>query len=151
MWSTLHVILRLSGHVLSSFLQEESAIHNDTPDFGATAATFQATALRVQNLLSEITPDTPEANLPVEFNSWLRGLISTYPGGCTYADSFSKWLRTPLTSCRSRATNVFNFYVARMNTVSANTGVNPVPACFPLYHAAAGVRLLHPVLALGRY
>ncbi|KAJ7354049.1 hypothetical protein DFH08DRAFT_984259, partial [Mycena albidolilacea] len=86
--------------------------------FGNTAGSFRATALRVQNLLSEITPDTPEANLPVEFNTWLRGLISTYPTGCT-----------------TRATNVFNYYVARMNTVSGTTGVNPVPACFPLYHS----------------
>jgi hypothetical protein len=56
-------------------------------DFGGTAANFRATALRVQNLLSEITPDTPEANLPVEFNIWLRNLISTYPNGCTYVFS----------------------------------------------------------------
>ncbi|KAJ7734350.1 hypothetical protein DFH07DRAFT_928493 [Mycena maculata] len=85
--------------------------------FGATAATFQATALRVQNLLAEITPTTPDANLPVEFNNWLRGLIATYPTGCT-----------------SRATNVFNFYQAKMNSVSATIGA-PVPACFPLYHS----------------
>ncbi|KAJ6597670.1 hypothetical protein DFH09DRAFT_1071651 [Mycena vulgaris] len=86
--------------------------------FGNTAATFQATALRVQNLLAEITPDSPDANLPTEFNSWLRGLISNYPTGCT-----------------SRATNVFNYYVNRMNFLSVATGVTPVPACFPLYHS----------------
>lgn len=55
------------------------------PDFGNTAAVFQATALRVQNLLSEITPATPDANLPVEFSNWLHDLIETYPAGCTYA------------------------------------------------------------------
>ncbi|KAJ6597725.1 hypothetical protein DFH09DRAFT_1399429 [Mycena vulgaris] len=80
--------------------------------FGNTAATFQATALRIQNLLAEITPDSPDANLPTEFNSWLRD-----------------------TGCTSRATNVFNYYVNEMNIVSAATGVTPVPACFPLYHS----------------
>ncbi|KAJ7617123.1 hypothetical protein FB45DRAFT_1063656 [Roridomyces roridus] len=84
--------------------------------FGGTADVFRATALRVQNLLAEITPDTPDANLPVEFNGWLRGLVATYPAGCT-----------------SRATNVYNYYVAKMNTI--RTQANPVPACFPLYSA----------------
>ncbi|KAJ7500671.1 hypothetical protein B0H11DRAFT_1856122 [Mycena galericulata] len=86
--------------------------------FGNTAAIFRATALSVQNLLAEITPDTPDANLPAEFNGWLRSLIATYPAGCT-----------------SRANNVFNYYVAKMNAVSTATGVTPVPACFPLYHS----------------
>ncbi|KAJ7651433.1 hypothetical protein FB45DRAFT_1079260 [Roridomyces roridus] len=85
--------------------------------FGNTAAIFQATALRVQNLLAEITPDTPDANLPVEFNAWLRSLVATYPDGCT-----------------SRATNTYNYYVAKMNTIK--TSANPVPDCdLPLYNA----------------
>jgi hypothetical protein len=54
------------------------------PDYGDTAAIFQATALRVQNLLSEITPNTPDAYLPSEFNAWLNDLVQTYPAGCTY-------------------------------------------------------------------
>ncbi|KAJ7861738.1 hypothetical protein B0H14DRAFT_2741766 [Mycena olivaceomarginata] len=85
--------------------------------FGATAATFRATALRVQNRLAQITPDTPAVNLPVRFNNWLRDLAATYPAGCT-----------------SRANNVFNYYANRMTTV-ANLGNNGVvPQCFPLYH-----------------
>ncbi|KAJ6553056.1 hypothetical protein B0H19DRAFT_1263474 [Mycena capillaripes] len=84
-------------------------------DFGATAAIFRATALNVQNHLAEVTPDTPEANLPVEFNEWLRQLVATYPAGCT-----------------SRATNVLNHYLTKMNTISTTAG--PVPNCFPLFH-----------------
>ncbi|KAJ7814784.1 hypothetical protein B0H14DRAFT_3476798 [Mycena olivaceomarginata] len=85
--------------------------------FGATAATFRATALRVQNRLAQITPDTPAVNLPVQFNNWLRDLAATYPAGCT-----------------SRANNVFNYYANKMTTV-ANLGNNGVvPQCFPLYH-----------------
>ncbi|KAF7359956.1 hypothetical protein MVEN_00722400 [Mycena venus] len=87
--------------------------------FSATAAVFQATALAVQNLLAEITPDTPDAHLPVEFNNWLRGLVATYPAGCT-----------------SRTTNTFNYYVNRMNTVNFLTGT-AVPACAVLYYANA--------------
>ncbi|KAF8199218.1 hypothetical protein K438DRAFT_1583339, partial [Mycena galopus ATCC 62051] len=83
--------------------------------FGSTSNIFQATALRVQNLLAEITPNSPDANLPVEYNAWLRDLIATYPGGCT-----------------SRATNTFNYYVNKMNAVSAAIH-QVVPNCFPLY------------------
>ena len=55
-------------------------------DFQTTSNIFQATALRVQNLLAEITPDVvpDETNsIPMIFNNWLRNLISTYPSGCT--------------------------------------------------------------------
>ncbi|KAJ6582491.1 hypothetical protein DFH09DRAFT_912350, partial [Mycena vulgaris] len=84
--------------------------------FDETAAIFQMTALRVQNLLSEITPDTPAVNLPVAFNIWLRNIVMKYPAGCT-----------------SRATHVFDFYKTQMDEVKATTGT-AVPACFPLYH-----------------
>ncbi|KAK7013723.1 chitin synthase, partial [Favolaschia claudopus] len=84
--------------------------------FDNTAATFQATALRVQNRLAQITPNTPDVNLPVAFNAWLRTLIQTYPLGCT-----------------SRATNSFNYYDAQMTTVANQLNNGVVPQCFPLF------------------
>ncbi|KAJ7501454.1 hypothetical protein B0H11DRAFT_2371591 [Mycena galericulata] len=53
--------------------------------FGGTALIFQATALRVQNLLSEITPSSvivDDASLPLIFHTWLGTLVNTYPNGC---------------------------------------------------------------------
>ncbi|KAJ6603479.1 hypothetical protein DFH09DRAFT_899101 [Mycena vulgaris] len=53
--------------------------------FSGTAGVFHATALSVQNLLSEITPSTPlvnDASLPLLFNSWLRNTLSQYSNGC---------------------------------------------------------------------
>ncbi|KAJ7310018.1 hypothetical protein DFH08DRAFT_1049527 [Mycena albidolilacea] len=85
--------------------------------FGNTAATFRATALRIQNRLAQITPATPDVNLPVQFNNWLRGLVATYPNGCT-----------------SRANNVFNFYQNKMTTLANQNNGGVVPQCFPLYH-----------------
>ncbi|KAK6995928.1 chitin synthase [Favolaschia claudopus] len=87
--------------------------------FGHTAAIFQATALRVQNCLAQITPNTPDVNLPVAFNVWLRTLIQTYPLGCT-----------------SRATNSFNYYHNRMTTVANQLNNGVVPQCFPLFPVA---------------
>ncbi|KDR76862.1 hypothetical protein GALMADRAFT_138903 [Galerina marginata CBS 339.88] len=88
------------------------------PYFGSTANVFQATALAVQNILSEVTPSTPvNPSLPSLFNSWLRNLLSTYPNGCT-----------------SRATNTMAKWRAVMLGVSLQTG-QPVPACHPMYTA----------------
>jgi len=84
--------------------------------FGNTATAFQATALRVQNRLSQITPATPDVNLPVEFNSWLRNLMSTYPNGCT-----------------SRANAAFQAYHTKMTTIANQVNNGIVPPCFPLY------------------
>jgi len=56
-------------------------------DFDETSDIFKATALQVQNLLAEITPDVvPDttASIPLIFNNWLAGLISQYPARCTY-------------------------------------------------------------------
>ncbi|KAF5360156.1 hypothetical protein D9758_011368 [Tetrapyrgos nigripes] len=91
--------------------------------FAATSNIFQQTALDVQNLLSEITPNSVVVqtdSLPAIFNSWLRGLISTYPAGCT-----------------SRATNANAFYRRQMQQVALiNNPQNPqVPRCFPLFTA----------------
>ncbi|KAF7344100.1 Chitin synthase [Mycena venus] len=88
--------------------------------FGNTAGTFQATALRVQNRLSQITPDTPDVNLPVAFNSWLRNLMSTYPNGCT-----------------SRANAAYQAYRTKMTAIANQVNNGVVPPCFPLY--AAGI------------
>ncbi|KAJ7800928.1 hypothetical protein B0H14DRAFT_3490148 [Mycena olivaceomarginata] len=98
--------------------------------FGNTAATFQATALRVQNRLSHATPDTPDVNLPVEFNSWLRNLMSTYPNGCT-----------------SRANAAYQAYHTKMTAIANQVNNGVVPPCFPLY--AAG-RLLFKLYPTGR-
>jgi hypothetical protein len=119
-------------YVLLSHILLASDIHAGI-DFGVTAAIFRATALRVQNLLAEITPSTPEANLPVEFNAWLRDTVSDYPTGCTYAICSVSYPQE-LSSSSSRATNVFNYYMNKMNAISASTGVTPVPNCFPLFH-----------------
>ncbi|KAK6995938.1 chitin synthase, partial [Favolaschia claudopus] len=83
--------------------------------FSNTAGRFQATALRVQNRLTQITPNTPDVNLPVAFNTWLRSLLTNYPSGCT-----------------SRAANVFNYYHTKMTSV-ANQHNSVVPQCFPLF------------------
>ncbi|KAK7013733.1 chitin synthase [Favolaschia claudopus] len=84
--------------------------------FGSTAATFQATALRIQNRLAQVTPSTPDINLPVAFNSWLRSLVNSYPAGCT-----------------SRAANVFNYYRNKMSGVANQHNNGVVPQCFPLF------------------
>ncbi|KAK7043326.1 chitin synthase [Favolaschia claudopus] len=83
--------------------------------FSNTAGRFQATALRVQNRLTQITPNTPDVNLPVAFNAWLRSLLTNYPSGCT-----------------SRAANVFDYYHTKMTSV-ANQHNSVVPQCFPLF------------------
>ncbi|KAJ7618103.1 hypothetical protein DFH06DRAFT_1144937 [Mycena polygramma] len=85
--------------------------------FQLTADMFRGTALSVQNLLAEITPDTPDIALPAAFNEWLRELIKKYPNGCT-----------------SRATNVFDYYKDKMNDVSA-AQMTTVPSCFLLFHS----------------
>ncbi|KAJ7205574.1 hypothetical protein B0H12DRAFT_1281942, partial [Mycena haematopus] len=54
--------------------------------FAGTSQIFAATALNVQNLLSEITPSSvlmDDASLPLIFNTWLQNLVNTYPNGCT--------------------------------------------------------------------
>ncbi|KAJ7176300.1 hypothetical protein C8R43DRAFT_1118818 [Mycena crocata] len=86
--------------------------------FGATSQIFVATATRVQNLLSEITPDVPvNPSLPSQFNQWLKATISTYPDGCT-----------------SRAFNVYDYYSKIISDLQRNTK-KPVPACLALYNA----------------
>ncbi|KAF7311921.1 Glucan 1,3-beta-glucosidase [Mycena indigotica] len=88
--------------------------------FAGTTQIFQDTALRVQNLLSEITPTdvlADDASLPLMFNTWLTNLINTYPAGCT-----------------SRGQNAWTYYRNAMGTLATRLGV-PVPACFPLYSA----------------
>ncbi|KAJ7610192.1 hypothetical protein FB45DRAFT_1066365 [Roridomyces roridus] len=74
------------------------------------------TEMRMQTRLAEVTPDIPAVNLPVEFNNWLRSLLNSYNARYT-----------------SRLTNMWNFYSAKMNAISATQG--PVPQCFTLYHA----------------
>ncbi|KAJ7600240.1 hypothetical protein C8J56DRAFT_768520, partial [Mycena floridula] len=86
--------------------------------FAQTSGVFSATAARIQALLAEITPDSPpdpEESLPLLFDHWLENLIATYPSGCS-----------------SRASNVYNYYRAKMNTVSAKTRQG-VPSCFALF------------------
>ncbi|KAJ7624380.1 hypothetical protein FB45DRAFT_82299 [Roridomyces roridus] len=91
--------------------------------FGSTAAVFQATALRVQNLLAEVTPISNDAQLPVEFNEWLRNLIADYPLGCTQRAGFT-----------------YNYYTARMQAVSQLTNpLTPIPACAPLFSSGLNV------------
>ncbi|KAF7360849.1 Glucan 1,3-beta-glucosidase [Mycena sanguinolenta] len=89
--------------------------------FGGTSQIFQATALRVQNLLSEITPSTvivEDSSLPLVFNTWLRNLVNTYPNGCT-----------------SRGMNAWNYYVNTvMRPLSAKLQM-PIPTCFSLITA----------------
>ncbi|KAJ7229760.1 hypothetical protein B0H12DRAFT_222477 [Mycena haematopus] len=85
--------------------------------FGGTSQIFEQTALRVQNLLSEITPSSvlvDDASLPQIFNTWLQNLVNTYPLGCT-----------------SRGTNAWNHYQMVMNQMATRLQV-PIPACFPL-------------------
>ncbi|KAK7439520.1 hypothetical protein VKT23_017449 [Stygiomarasmius scandens] len=91
--------------------------------FQGTAGIFKQTALDVQKLLSEITPDSviiQTDSLPAIFNSWLRALISTYPAGCT-----------------SRANNAYAFYRRQIELVATfQNPQNPqVTSCFPLYTA----------------
>ncbi|KAJ7053167.1 pectate lyase superfamily protein-domain-containing protein [Mycena amicta] len=86
--------------------------------FAGTSQIFESTALRVQDLLSEITPDdvlVDDASIPLMFNTWLTNLINTYPNGCT-----------------SRANNAYAFYRTSMQTLAARVGT-PVPPCYPLY------------------
>ncbi|KAJ7186423.1 hypothetical protein C8R46DRAFT_275140 [Mycena filopes] len=85
--------------------------------FAGTSQIFSATAQRVQNLLSEITPSTvlvQDESLPLVFNNWLQNLLNTYPNGCT-----------------SRGQNAINLYRGVMNQMSARLQL-PIPACFPL-------------------
>ncbi|KAF7372867.1 Glucan 1,3-beta-glucosidase [Mycena sanguinolenta] len=85
--------------------------------FGGSSQIFNATALSVQNLLSEITPSSVpknDASLPLLFNQWLTNLINTYPNGCT-----------------SRGTNAWNYYQAKMQAMATKTG-QPIPNCFHL-------------------
>lgn len=56
-------------------------------DFGRTSSIFSATALKVQNLLAEITPPTngipdQSTSVPLLFYNWLHDLVSGYPNGC---------------------------------------------------------------------
>ncbi|KAJ7059263.1 pectate lyase superfamily protein-domain-containing protein [Mycena amicta] len=86
--------------------------------FAGTSQIFEATAQRVQDLLSEITPNdvlVNDASIPLMFNTWLTNLINTYPNGCT-----------------SRANNAYAFYRASMQRLAARVGT-PVPSCYPLY------------------
>ncbi|KAG7094916.1 hypothetical protein E1B28_005722 [Marasmius oreades] len=94
--------------------------------FGSTSGIYRATAERVQNLLSEVTPDNviePTQSLPMIFNSWLRGTVSAYPNGCT-----------------SRANNIWNYYRQHMGSVAQQQQTN-VPMCFAVYdnYARLGV------------
>ncbi|KAJ6534425.1 hypothetical protein DFH09DRAFT_1405431 [Mycena vulgaris] len=86
--------------------------------FGGTAPIFQATALRIQNLLSEITPSSVivgDASLPLVFYSWLGNLLNSYPNGCT-----------------SRGQNAWNYYRGAMAAISLREA-RPAPVCFELY------------------
>ncbi|KAK7059959.1 chitin synthase [Favolaschia claudopus] len=84
--------------------------------FRDTAGVFQYTALRVQHRLSQITPQSPDVNLPVEFNSWLRQLLATYPTGCT-----------------SRGDNSLAYYRRRVQLVATQTNT-AIPPCLSVYH-----------------
>ncbi|KAJ7739001.1 hypothetical protein B0H16DRAFT_1729677 [Mycena metata] len=86
--------------------------------FGGTSQILKATAQRVQDLLSEITPTVvlvDDASLPLVFNVWLQNLLNT-----------------PMDARDSRGQNAFNFYRGVMNQLSAQTG-QAVPQCSPLY------------------
>ncbi|KAJ7061667.1 hypothetical protein C8F01DRAFT_987065, partial [Mycena amicta] len=86
--------------------------------FARSSQIFEASALRVQNLLSEITPTeviVDDASLPLMFNTWLTNLINTYPSGCT-----------------TRANNAYAYYRNSMQTLAGRLGT-PVLACYPLY------------------
>ncbi|KAJ6600740.1 hypothetical protein B0H10DRAFT_2230831 [Mycena sp. CBHHK59/15] len=87
--------------------------------FGATAPIFRATAVRVQNLLAEITPSSvivSDASLPLLFYAWLGNLLGGYSNGCT-----------------SRGTNAWNYYNGAMRNIAIREG-QAVPACFELYN-----------------
>ncbi|KAI0027189.1 hypothetical protein K488DRAFT_62410 [Vararia minispora EC-137] len=91
--------------------------------FGRTSSIFQNTASQMQNLLSEITPDSvfnPTQSLPALFYEWLLETVQAYPNGCM-----------------SRTTNAFNYYRMAMSTVAAREGLtNGPPACtYQLYWA----------------
>ncbi|KAJ7913681.1 hypothetical protein B0H13DRAFT_1612340 [Mycena leptocephala] len=86
--------------------------------FEGTSSIFLATALRVQNALSEITPTAilqDDSSIPLMFNTWLTNLINTYPNGCM-----------------SRGQAAYALYRTSMQTLAARLGI-PVPACYPLY------------------
>ncbi|KAF9259319.1 hypothetical protein L218DRAFT_1059448 [Marasmius fiardii PR-910] len=87
--------------------------------FGTTSQIFRDTAERVQNALSEVTPNTVPDNtqsIPMMFNRWLTGVVRDYPNGCT-----------------SRAQNVWGYYAEQMELVAEEEQIQ-VPSCFPLYH-----------------
>ncbi|KAJ7643625.1 hypothetical protein FB45DRAFT_737413 [Roridomyces roridus] len=97
--------------------------------FDQTSAVFRTVAGNFQQLLSEATPGTvPDdtRSLPNLFNDWLRGLIGTYPSGCT-----------------TRATNAWRFYRREMEKVARDTNNGVVPNCFPLYTANVVRQNLH--------
>jgi hypothetical protein len=53
-------------------------------DFDLTSTIFRITATNVQNLLASVTPPSPIAgSLVGDYYSWLRGVVSGYPSGCT--------------------------------------------------------------------
>ncbi|KAJ6459998.1 hypothetical protein C8R45DRAFT_842971 [Mycena sanguinolenta] len=91
--------------------------------FSGTSQIFLETALRVQTLLSVITPDRvpkDDGSLPLLFNQWLTNLINTYPNGCTYWECRTNQLRSR-----------WNYYRTTMQSMAAQTG-QPIPNCFPL-------------------
>ncbi|KAJ7636563.1 hypothetical protein FB45DRAFT_1138282 [Roridomyces roridus] len=90
-------------------------------DLDQNAGKFQSTAQHVQDLLTEVTPPSPEFNLPAVFNAWLRGLVSSYPA-----------------SCSSLMLTTYSNYQAQMNQISQKLGT-AVPNCFSLYHAGGPV------------
>ncbi|KAJ7291631.1 hypothetical protein C8J57DRAFT_1113502 [Mycena rebaudengoi] len=86
--------------------------------FSGTAGVFRATALDVQNLLSEITPSTPlvdDASLPLLFNSWLRNTLSQYSNGCI-----------------DRGNNALAYYRVAMEEIVLREG--PVLPCYQIYY-----------------
>ncbi|EEB95638.1 hypothetical protein MPER_05357 [Moniliophthora perniciosa FA553] len=94
--------------------------------FGATSNIFRSTARRMQDLLSEVTPNTVPDNtqsLPMIFNSWLRGVVSAYPNGCTV-----------------RANNIWGYYREHMELLADEEQVN-VPTCFAVYNTYGRLRV----------
>ncbi|EIW75803.1 hypothetical protein CONPUDRAFT_169072 [Coniophora puteana RWD-64-598 SS2] len=111
--STMEYIVDGGGVVISDDLvQLETFLRNLAAlgqYFQETASVFQATALRIQNLLSWITPtDVPDstASIPLIFNTWLRNTVAAYPAGCT-----------------SRAENSWNYYRSNCIQVLLSQGI----------------------------